>query len=172
MAQIVIGQLALGELVADRRQSHLRRHPELDNNPELLALALKGVVIPPEKVCSIENQTFEVEFPEVIGQTACVTKQPGDCYVWAVPLGSNYYRRYVLNRTGEDCNKVVVVLRWDEASKVYELRTAYIGFAPEKHEQFWYDHVLILPDLSELVPGALTHTRPDSWEYDPNEILL
>lgn len=169
MYQVVIGELAHGETVVERHLSHLRSHPELDNNPDLLARALKMVHIPLERVCQSDGQTFEIDFGEEVGLTECVTCQPGDEYVWAVPLQRSYYRRYVLNRQGESCNQVVVVVRWDLG--VYELTTAYIGYSPERYPNFWHKHVLIFPGMDQIRPDTLTDVRPVEWNYDAVDYL-
>ncbi|MDO8472132.1 MAG: hypothetical protein Q7S64_03245 [bacterium] len=170
--QVVIGELAHGETVVDRPKSHLPQHPELNNDPELLARALKRVVIPPDKVClPDEKLCFEIDFEEVVGLTDCVTCQEDDRYVWAVPLQRTQYRRYVLSRQGEPCSKVVIVLIFDAWSTVYVLQTAYIGYSPQKYSRFWYEHALIFPGPDSIRPETLTNTRPEDWNYDPSDYL-
>lgn len=177
MVRVVVGALKNGELVIDRRESHI--HPELQEDSQLLRQALTMISVPKESLKSTENITFEVVFPEVVGKTDCIRCLHGDRYAWAVPLDRTNYRRYILNRTSQDCNRVVVTLAWVDELTVYELRSAYIGFSPayylsdsalsvyNRKRAFWRKHALVFPGMDKVDQHSYTEVRPESWEYVP-----
>ncbi len=174
----VVGSLNGGRLVVDRLTTHI--HPELLVRPTLLSEALSKVVVDSVDLQSGKPLTYEIEFDRVVGQTSCVPCLLSDVYVWAVPLGRYYYRRFALGREPESTNIVTVCILWNWRLGNWELRAAYLGPSPELYRadifdsaasrryHFWNDYVLVYPGNEFVRPKTLTHNRPANWHYEPD----
>ncbi len=160
MATKVLGQLASGQQVVDRYNSHI--HPEvLPLLPEALAKIHMG-----DKPFSLEV----VEFDHVVGETTCVRTDPSDQIVYAKRVKRYGLTRFVKNRRPEPCKSVVVILvKATDGSDAYVLVTAFIGekpqpepwdlHAPAESRSFWLTHALLW-GTEKVVPGTETTECP------------
>jgi len=135
-------KLRTGEVVIDRKKSHLRSDV-LDILPEALVRIEGGA----------EFIVAEVDFGRIVGDSLCVLTQTGDEIVYARRLNRIGFTRFVKNRQAEPCSMVTVILKWDDPGECYVVITAFVGHRAEPEpwdfnatansRAFWDSHALI-----------------------------
>ncbi len=155
----LIGILANGEHVFDRKESHL-------HNTEALLQKL------PEALLKIKPNGREffiesVDFQKEIGRSNCVETRVNDHVVYAQRKGRVGMSRFVKNREAEPTSQITVVLQ--KAREGYIIITAFVGpkaerepwdpRANQKARAFWEKHALIY-GKEEIVPGTETEKCP------------
>ena len=152
-------QLASGEEVVDREQSHL--HGDVRRLlPEVLAQI------------HAQGRAFIIhscDFGRVVGETICVWTRPDDSIVYAQRVGRAGLSRFVKNRQSDPCSVITVMLRQNDDGR-YEVITAYVGYLGE-HEpwdkgarepqssRFWNEYALVWGH-EPVVPGTETTRCP------------
>jgi hypothetical protein len=166
-----LGCLASGDVVVDRINSHVKSHPVAS---ELLVEALSRI--------ASNGREFiaeEVNFVRVVGSTTCVPTHPHDEIRFAMRPNRVGLTRFVVGRSPEDCNTVVIILKKIEddgsSNSRYVLITAYVGkksppepwdtrtlerrpdpgIAAQESRDFWEHHALIWGS-EEVVDGSMT----------------
>ncbi len=152
----LLGQLASGEAVVDRFNSHLQSH---SLSTELLVTALSRI--------NSSRRNFlieEIRFDQTVGNTVCVVTGAADRIVFAQRPKRSGLTRFVVNRQPEPCRSMVVILKSADAPDfgAYVLVTAFIGNKPEpepwderalsrggieavrRSQDFWATHALVL----------------------------
>lgn len=150
--------LASGELVVDRHQSHLHESVL----PHLPAALVQ---------INSEGRRFlieEIEFDRIVGESVCVQTTGADEIVWAKRPGRLGHSRFVKNRRAEPCKSIVVILKAGDYGE-YFIVTAFIGHRPEPEpwdrnatansRDFWNSHALVWGS-EEIVPGTETTVCP------------
>lgn len=140
-----VGRLASGELVVDRKDSHVASHASV---MLLLAETLS-------RISSEKRDAFceEVEFGRVVGETICVHTQPGDTIVFARRPNRRGLTRFVKDRIAEPTTKVTACFKRTSGG-AYLLMTAFVGgrapaepwdtkFADAASREFWSTHALV-----------------------------
>lgn len=158
----VLGRLASGELVVDRKDSHVASHPTV---VPLLAEMFS-------RLHSDGRESFfgEVNLGRVIGENIRVETTGADEIVFAQRPSRRGLTRFVKNRQPEPCSDVVVLLK-RIAGGAYVLITAFIGtrcpaepwdsqWASEKSVPFWNTHALIWGHEAVI---ADTETKECPW---------
>lgn len=155
-----LGQLASGQPVVDRYNSHIHQ-----NVLELLPEAFEKIQLGKE-----EFMVVQVDFDRIVGQTTCVETDSGDKIVYAQRPKHQGLTRFVKNRLPEDCSSVTVILKEADGAKgTYVLISAFIGKKAE-HEpwdrnatpaavEFWSSHALVWGS-EPIVPGTETDICP------------
>lgn len=157
MSEIVLGQLASGEDVVDRHESHIRE--------DVFPFLTQAFVQIESKGRSIFEAT--IDFEKVIGNTNCVSVTEKDDIVYARRKKRGGYTKFVRNRPMEPTSKLTLVLMRSRTSEAYVVITAYLGpcggkepwdpRATEESREFWKSHALVYDDPQlTLVPGTLT----------------
>jgi len=159
----VLGKLLSGEVVVDRRNSHLR-----ENAARYLPDALAQI--------HSRGRTFiaeEVDFGQPIGKTICVRTNGSDEIVWAWRKNRPAdWTRFVKNREPEKCSSLMVILmanREAETPGQMVLISAFIGRraepepwdrnASERSFAFWESHALVW-GYEETIRGTETKVCP------------
>lgn len=159
----VIGKLASGEIVIDRKDSHVQTHSAV--------LPLLTEVL--SKIRSVGKKSFckEIKFGRVIGETICVTTSDKDEIIFAQRPNRRGLTRFVKNRQPEATNSVAACfLKGDGMGGAYLLTTAFIGsrapaepwdiqWADETSIPFWNSHALIWGE-EEIIVGTETDSCP------------
>lgn len=151
-------KLKSGEMVVDRYRSHLHQG---------VALLL------PEALARIESRgrdflVEEVDFGRPIGENICVATAAGDQIVFAKRPKRWGHTRFVLNRTPEPCNHLVVILKAGDGGE-FVFITAFVGrrSEPEPWDRnatansraFWTSHALVW-GCEETIQGTETTRCP------------
>jgi hypothetical protein len=156
----ILGQLASGQRVVDRYNTHI--HPVVI---PLLAEVLSKINLNGEQFMVVQ-----VNFDHVVGETTCIVTNPGDRIIYAKRPKRLGYTRFVKNRAPEFSNSVVCILmKAQDQANAYVLITAFIGERPEpepwdrnKSEnsvKFWSNHALVWGS-EPIIPGTETETYP------------
>lgn len=159
----VVGKMASGEIVIDRKDSHVQTHSSV---LPLLAEALS-------KIHSLDQSGFckEVKFGRVIGETICVATSDKDEIIYAQRPNRRGLTRFVKSRQSEATSSVVACFLINEGmGGAYLLTTAFIGsrtpaepwdkeWADETSVQFWDSHALIWGQ-EEVIAGTETSDCP------------
>jgi len=156
-----IGRLVSGELVVDRKDSHVASHTSV---MPLLADTLS-------QISSEGREVFceEVEFGRVVGETICVHTQPGDNIVFAQRPNRLGLTRFVKDRDPEPTSKVTACFKRTYGG-AYILMTAFVGgrapsepwdtkFADDTSREFWSTHALVW-GREKMIPGTETNECP------------
>ena len=151
----LLGRLASGEAVINRRRSHL--HGDVE---KYLAEAL-GKVTSDGKYFVVAN----VDLGRVIGQRVCVETSDTDEILFAKRQHRKGLTRFVKNRKPKDSSTVQLVLKQTEDLNTYVCLTAYVGIhsepepwdpnATENSVKFWETHALIW-GTTPIVEGTET----------------
>ncbi len=149
----MLGNLPSGEVVVDRHYSYF--HPSVaDILPELF-----------DKITSGKRPFIseEIEMGRIIGESICVETTDSDEIVYAHRAKRKGCTRFVKNRKPIPSSKAVVILKWDEDTKVYILITAFVGSKSEPEpwdrnatpnsRPFWDTHALIMDGSYEITPA-------------------
>lgn len=157
----VLGRLASGELVVDRKDSHVASHESV---MPLLADTLS-------QISSEGREAFcdEVKFGHTVGETICVHTQPGDNIVFAQRPNRLGLTRFVKDRTAEPTSKVTACFKRTSGGG-YLLMTAFVGgrapaepwdtkFADTTSREFWSTHALVWGN-EKTIPGTETNECP------------
>ena len=156
----VLGNLLSGEIVVDRRNSHLR-----ENATHYLPDAFARI--------NSRGRDFiveEVDFGRPIGETICVRTNESDEIVWAWRKNRPaYWTRFVKNRVPEKCSSLMVILMADkETPGQMVLISSFIGRKAEPEPwdgntaesvKFWRSHALVW-GYEETVRGTETKVCP------------
>lgn len=158
----LVGKLKSGELVYNRKNSHLPR----------AVLGLLSEALSQLDLTSIKNGeivTLTHDFGRVIGHNICVETSGDDIIVWAQRPGRKGLTRLVKNRQPESTSKLTVALKKDDRENYLVVLTAYIGGrsglepwdqrATDDDKLFWDNHALIY-ELTQIVPGTETNACP------------
>lgn len=156
-----VGRLASGELVVDRKDSHVVSHESV--------LPLLAETI--SQISSEGRETFcdEVEFGRTVGETICVHTHSGDNIVFAQRPNRLGLTRFVKDRDPEQTSKVTACFKRTYGG-AYILMTAFVGgrapsepwdtkFADDKSREFWSTHALVW-GREKTIPGTETTTCP------------
>ncbi|MDO8492120.1 MAG: CRISPR-associated protein Csx3 [bacterium] len=158
----VLGRLASGELVVDRKDSHVTTHQTvLPLLAETLAL-----------LHSEGRESFfgEANLGNVVGENIRVETTDTDEIIFAKRPRRRGLTRFVKNRQPEPCSDVVVLVK-RIAGGAYVLITAFIGtrcpaepwdsqWATEQSVPFWSTHALVWGH-EEVIAG--TETKECPW---------
>ena len=153
-----LGNLASGEPVYDRHNSHLHREVQ-----ELLPEIVAGV-------SGAERfMVHEHDFGRVVGYCNCVATSGSDKVVYAQRPKRAGLTRFVKNRQAEPATKAVVILKRDDYEPYYVLITAFVGGlaakepwdprATDEDREFWETHALVWGS-EEIIPGTETAVCP------------
>lgn len=162
-------RLRSGEVVVDRKNSHLQKEVE--------ACLVEALA----KIDSFGREFLEEEIKlgRIVGKTICVATTPSDEIIFAQRSKRQGLTRFVKNRQPEDCSSVVVILKKAVECNTYLLVTAFIGKisepeprdkkyfsqqkdfqkAEERSSQFWSSHALIW-NSNEIISGTETKVCP------------
>lgn len=156
-----VGRLKSGELVVDRKDSHVASHASV---MPLLAETLS-------QISSEGRETFcdEVEFGRTVGETICVHTHMGDNIVFAQRPNRLGLTRFVKDRTAESTSKVTACFKRTSGGG-YLLMTAFVGgrapaepwdtkFADASSREFWSTHALVW-GREKTIPGTETNECP------------
>jgi len=152
--------LKSGEPVIDRTNSHA-----------------KSMHLLPEALSSIESKgrgfiIEEIDFGRSIGETTCIGTGADDTIIYAQRPKRFGRTRFVMNRTPEQCNKFVVILKRGYEGQ-YVLITSFIGSRPQPEpwdtknfsqqsdpqlaeklsRKFWSTHALVWGS-EQIIPGT------------------
>ena len=159
----VLGKLVSGEIVVDRKDSHISDHPTV--------FPLLGETLSEIHSGGRESFCEEVRFGHIIGETICVTTSSGDEIIFAQRPNRRGLTRFVKNRQPEATSSVVACFMTNDGmGGAYLLTTAFVGsrapaepwdkeWADEKSVQFWNSHALIWGH-GEIVEGTETTKCP------------
>lgn len=157
----VLGTLASGEPVIDRKDSHAASH---------------GAVFPLlAEAFSLTNTSGRAEFCEeadfgrVVGESICVATSDADEIVYAQRPGRRGLTRFVKNRDPEPTRSVTACFKRVSGGALL-LMTAFVGsrapaepwdrkWATEESVHFWNSHALVW-GREEIVAGTETTTCP------------
>lgn len=158
-----VGRLASGELVVDRKDSHVASHESV---MPLLAETFS-------QISSEGRETFcdEVDFGRNIGETICVHTNSSDDQniVFAQRPNRLGLTRFVKDRTVEPTSKVTACFKRTSGGG-YLLMTAFVGgrapaepwdtkFADASSREFWSTHALIWGEEKTIL-GTETNQCP------------
>jgi len=159
----VVGKLASGQIVIDRKDSHVQGHSEV------LPLLVEALA----KIHAMDRKSFceEIRFCRTIGETICINTTDADEIIYAQRPNRRGLTRFVKNRQPEATSSVVACfMKNDGMGGAYLLTTAFIGsrapaepwdkqWATEESATFWNTHALIF-EKSEIVDGTETDKCP------------
>lgn len=158
----VMGHLGSGELVIDRKDSHVATHPT--------ALPIVAEALSQISSEKRENAVEEIDLGRVIGENIRVSTTDADRVVYAQRTGREGLTRFIKDRAPEPCESMVIVLR-RATNGAYVLITAFIGtkcpaepwdrWAIPESVPFWNTHALIWGE-EEVIPGTETSECP--WD--------
>jgi hypothetical protein len=160
----ILGTLASGEPVIDRKESHVASHKAVQ---PLLAETLS-------RVDTRGRAEFceEINFGRIMGETICVTTTSdgeGDEIVYAKRPGRRGLTRFVKNRQPEPTGSVTACFKGTTGG-AYLIMTAFIGsrapaepwdrrWATAESRTFWSSHALVW-GKEETIPGTETTICP------------
>lgn len=154
----LLGNLASGEPVYDRYNSHLHREIQ-----ELLPEVFAGVSGAGRFIVR------EHDFGRIVGKSSCVATSGSDEVCYAQRPKRAGLTRFVKNRQAEPSDKAVVILKRDDYEPYYVLITAFIGGiaakepwdsrATDEDREFWNSHALVWGS-EEVVLGSETVACP------------
>lgn len=159
----ILGTLASGEPVIDRKDSHAASH---DTVLPLLAEALSHV-----HASGRTEFCEEVDFGRVVGETICVATESGDDIVYAQRPGRRGLTRFVKNRVPKPTASVTACFkRAVGGGGSLLLMTAFVGgrapaepwdqrWSTEESTLFWNTHALVW-GKEETIPGTETTVCP------------
>jgi hypothetical protein len=116
-ALTIVGRTADDAVVMDRSNSHIHNDVILVLKAALLKVRTNGQLF----------IVTEVEFPNIVGTSCCVTTGPKDKILFAQRPNRLGLTRFVVDRESEPSSKVVIVLKKMESTMEYILITAFIG---------------------------------------------
>jgi|GEM_PF-478839 len=159
-----LGQLASGELVLDRADSHVASHQSV--GPILAELILRISSEGRESFCE------QIDFDCEVGVSICVTTTldgGGDEIIYAQRPNRRGLTRFVKNREPESTRSAVACFKRTTGG-AYLLMTAFIGgrapaepwdrkWATAESLHFWRSHALIW-DVEETIQGTKTMICP------------
>lgn len=157
----ILGTLASGEPVVDRKDSHVASHAAV---LPLLAETFSHVhTYGREEFCE------EIGFGRVVGKTICVATSDADEIVYAKRPGRRGLTRFVKNRDPESTSSVTACFKRTTGG-TFLLMTAFIGsrapaepwdrrWATEESVHFWNSHALVWGE-EETIPGTETTVCP------------
>ena len=120
-AMTIVGKTADGAVVVDRSNSHIHDDVILVLKAALLKVRTNGQLF-------IET---EVEFPNIVGTSCCVTTGPEDKIIFAQRPNRRGLTRFVVGRESEPSSKVMIVLKRMGSTMEYILITAFFGAKAE-----------------------------------------
>ena len=108
-----------------------------------------------------------LNFPQIIGQTICVSTNENDEVFYAIREGRLGHTRFVLNRKPKDTKFITIILR--KLPDYYQIISCYLGNVakPEPWDEyalpddlvFWENHALIFGE-ENIIVDSKTKTCP------------
>lgn len=155
----ILGQLASGETVIDREESHLHGDIRM-----LLPEVFKGIESNNEEVV-----IRTIDLGRTVGENICLETDSNDDIVYAQRPGRTGLTRFVKNREPEASSLVTIILHKDtSADSQYSCRTAFVGplaelevwqSQSEESKEFWDTHALLW-GKETIIPGTETTEKP------------
>jgi hypothetical protein len=158
MDRVLLGQLASGQSVFDRPNSHIHNGTRELLKPAFSTINLNGEVF----------RVQTIDFGQVIGRQNCVPTTRKDRILYAKRVDRYGHSRFVQERVALPCSTLVVILKKDDAGD-YILITSYTGIeaGPEPWEhrataqsrEFWSRHALVW-GCEPVIPNTATWRCP------------